>query len=101
MSLEIEKCGFVFTHGHLGISKKNSDHIVNQYGINGLFNLVVMAHLHTRKILSDNLNNRTIHAPSIFTGNNYSKGLGYSSLAGYLFITVKDKHPVVIDVPLP
>ncbi len=100
-SEKIDSCGFIFTHGHLGISKKNPDHIVNQYGFEGLFNLVVMAHLHTRKILVDNLRNRTIHAPSLFTGNNYSKGLGFSSLAGYLFITVQDKHPVTIDVPLP
>lgn len=100
-SLKVENCGFVFTHGHLGISKKNPDHIVNLYGFNGLFNLVLMAHLHTRKTLADGLYNRTIHAPSIFTGNNFSKGLGYSSLSGYLYITVKAKHPVVIDVPLP
>jgi metallophosphoesterase superfamily enzyme len=97
----IDGCGFVATHGHLSISKKNPDHIVNQYGFAGLYNLVLMAHLHTRKVLSDNLNNRTIHAPSIFTGNQYSKGLGYSTLAGYLYITVKNKYPVVLDYPLP
>ena len=100
-SLKVDNCGFVFTHGHLGISKRNPDHIVNQYGLHGLFNLVVMAHLHTRKVLADGLFNRTVHAPSIFTGNQYSKGLGYSSLAGFLYITVKGKHPIVADVPLP
>ena len=99
-SLKVDNCGFVFTHGHLGISKKNPDHIVNLYGFNGLYNLVVMAHLHTRKTVSDGLYNRSIHAPSIFTGNNYSKGLGYTSLPGYLYLTVKDKLPVVVDVPI-
>lgn len=99
-ALKVDNCGFVFTHGHLGISKKNPDHIVNQYGFQGLYNLVVMAHLHTRKVLSDNLHNRTVHAPSIFTGNNYSKGLGFSTLAGYLYITVANKLPVVVDYPI-
>ena len=98
--MKVERCGFVFTHGHLAISKKNADHIVNQYGFANSFNLVIMAHLHTRKVLSDNWNNRTIHAPSIFTGNDYSKGLGFSSLSGYMYITVKGGLPVVVDVPI-
>ena len=100
VSFDIEGCGFICTHGHLGISKKNPDHIVNQYGTPNMYNLVIMAHLHTRKILQDTLKNRTMHAPSIFTGNDYSKGLGFSSLSGYLYITVKNKLPVVIDCPI-
>lgn len=99
-SMTMDGCGFVFTHGHLGISKRNPDHIVNMYGFAGVFNLVVMAHLHSRKILVDHYHNRTIHAPSIFTGNDFSKGLGYSSLAGFLYISVKNNLPVVVDHPL-
>lgn len=99
-SREIDKCGFVFTHGHLGLSKKNPEALTNLYGFAGKFNLVVMAHLHTRKILSDGINTRVIHAPSIFTGNDYSKNLGYSSLSGYLYITVTNGLPVVTDIPL-
>ena len=99
-SSEIDGCGFVFTHGHLGISKKNPDHIVNQYGFKDVFNLVIMAHLHTRKVLADHFHNRTIHAPSIFTGNDYSKNLGYSSRAGFLYITVENCLPVVVDYSL-
>jgi predicted MPP superfamily phosphohydrolase len=97
---EIDGCGIVATHGHLLLSKKNPEMIVNNYGIVGKFNLVIMAHLHTRKILADGLTHRVIHAPSMFTGNDYSKGLGYSSLSGYLFITVKNKLPIVTDVPI-
>jgi hypothetical protein len=36
----------------------------------------------------------------MFTGNDYSKGLGFTSLSGYLFITVSNKLPIVIDVPI-
>ena len=97
---EVDNCGFVFTHGHLALSKKNPELLVNQYGVIGKFNLVIMAHLHTRKILADGLTHRVIHAPSMFTGNDYSKGLGFSSLSGYLFITVKNKLPIVTDVPI-
>lgn len=99
-SMELDGCGIVATHGHLGLSKKNPELLVNQYGFVGKFNLVLMAHLHTRKILADSMSYRVIHAPSIFTGNFYSKGLGFSSLSGYLFITVKNKLPIVTDVPI-
>jgi len=99
-SREIEGCGFVFTHGHLALSKKNPELLVNQYGYVGMFNLVIMAHLHTRKVLADSMAYRVLHAPSMFTGNNYSKGLGFTSLSGYLFITVKNKLPIVTDVPI-
>jgi predicted phosphodiesterase len=99
-SRAIDKCGFIFTHGHLLLSRKNPESITNLYGFPEHFNLVVMAHLHTRKILSDGIRTRVIHAPSIFTGNTYSKGLGFSSLSGYLYITVTNGLPVVTDFPL-
>ena len=99
-TLEVDSCGIVCTHGHLLLSKKNPEMIVNNYGIIGKFNLVIMAHLHTRKTIADGLTHRVIHAPSMFTGNDYSKGLGFSSLSGYLFITVSNGLPVVTDVPI-
>jgi metallophosphoesterase superfamily enzyme len=99
-SREIDGMGFVFTHGHLALSKKNPELLVNQYGFVGKFNIVLMAHLHTRKVLADSMMYRVIHAPSMFTGNDYSKGLGFTSLSGYLFITVSNKLPIVIDVPI-
>jgi len=98
---KMDNCGFVPSHGHLLLSKKNPELIINQYGFAGLFNLCIFAHLHTRKTLADGLNHRIIHAPSIFTGNSYSKGLGYSSLSGYLYITVNQGLPVITDVPIP
>lgn len=99
-SILVDNCGIVATHGHLGLSKKNPELLVNQYGFVGKFNLVLMGHLHTRKILADSMMYRVIHAPSMFTGNDYSKGLGFTSLSGYLFITVKNGLPIVTDVPI-
>jgi len=99
-SFKVDKCGFIITHGHLGLSKKNPESIINHYGFSNCFNLVVMAHLHTRKILSDGLTFRVMHGPSIFTGNDFSKNLGYSSLSGYLYITVAGGRPVITDYPL-
>jgi len=90
----------IFTHGHHGISKKSPESIINHYGVPGLFNLVTMAHLHTRKILSDNIHNRVQHGPSLFTGNDYSKNLGYSTCAGFQIITSRSGLPDIRDVSI-
>lgn len=96
----IDDCGFIITHGHLGLSRKNPELLVNQYGFTGKFNLVLMAHLHTRKILADSMMYRVMHCPSMFTGNDYSKGLGFTTLSGFTFITIKNGYPVVTDIPI-
>lgn len=100
VSRKINGAGFVFTHGHLGLGKKTADLVVNQYGYRNCYNTIVMGHLHSRKVMSDTYDSRVIHAPSLFTGNNYSKGLGFSSRSGYLFIYVENKLPVVVDYAL-
>lgn len=100
VSRQAGKCGFIFTHGHLGLGRKAAEQIADQYGFRALYNIVVMGHFHCRKVAADNLNTRVIYAPSIFTGNQYSKNLGFSSRAGYLYIYAENKLPVVIDYPL-
>lgn len=91
---------FIITHGHHGLSKKPSAEIVNQYGDPQLFNVILEAHLHTRKIKNDGLNYRHIVCPSIFTGNSYSKQLGYTSLSGFLGIETKNGYPIITDYPI-
>lgn len=99
-SILVDNCGVIITHGHLGISKKNPELIINQYGFVGKFNIVTMGHLHTRKILADSMTYRVIHCPSMFTGNDYSKGLGFTSLSGFIFMKFKNGFPVVEDIPI-
>ena len=98
----INGVGYIFTHGHLGISKRNPAEIVNAYGFVGVYNIVVEGHLHTRKIKADNANYRVVVMSSIFTGNNYSEQLGFSTLPGYgyLYSEVGVPYPIVEDIPL-
>lgn len=91
---------FIITHGHLNISKRPSAEIVNLYGVPGMFCLILEAHLHTRKIKNDGGNYRHLVCPSIFTGNTYSKTLGFTCLSGFVLVYVIDGKPVVIDYPL-
>jgi len=86
VSIEIDGIQYIITHGHLGESKKGADKMINVYGNNKLFNLILTGHLHSRIISDDSNRFRHIWCPSLFTGNLYSKQLGFSSTAGYLRI---------------
>jgi predicted phosphodiesterase len=101
VSREIDGIQYILTHGHLGEAKKSGEKIVNEYGNNKKFNLVLTGHLHSRIIKTDSRMLRHIWCPSLFTGNDYSKQLGFSSTAGYLLIENNGKgFPNVLDVTL-
>lgn len=101
-AIKLGDVGFLFTHGHLGLSKKDPSNIVLDYGFGEhIYHMIVEGHLHTRKVKHDSLNRRVLVAPSIFTGNNYSKQGGWSTLPGYLFIYPKGNYPIVYDIPIP
>ena len=92
---------YIITHGHLPEVKKGASKIVNEYGNNRLFNLILTGHLHSRIISDDSRKHRHIWVPSLFTGNRYSKQLGFSSTAGYLRITNNGKDkPNINDITL-
>lgn len=99
---KINNVGYVWTHGHLSISKRQPAEIINTYGFKDVFNILIEGHLHTRKIKSDTSRYRVIVTSSIFTGNNYSEKLGYSTLPGFTFMYSKKgvDFPIVIDIPL-
>jgi len=91
---------YIVTHGHLALSKKPSAEIINQYGVHGMFCIILEGHWHTRKIKNDGLNYRHLTCPSIFTGNDYSKNLGFNTKSGFLFIYASEGYPIVIDYPI-
>jgi len=101
VSIEIEGIMYIITHGHLPEMKKGADKIINTYGNNKIFNLILTGHLHSRIIEADSKNFRHIWCPSLFTGNRYSKQMGFSSTAGYLRITNNGENlPNVNDISL-
>ena len=96
----IDNVCYIWTHGHLSISKRTPAEIINLYGIQGMFCIVIQGHFHTRKVTFDSAMSRVLYASSLFTGNNYSKKLGFSTLAGFLTCYSNGKYPIVIDIPL-
>jgi predicted phosphodiesterase len=101
---------YVITHGHHGFSKKNLEKIILDYGKQGMFNVVVMGHYHSRTkkeilvkvetIIKDSSKYRGYICPSLFTGNFFSEALGFSSVAGFLQFWNKNGNPVCLDIPL-
>lgn len=102
-------------HGHLPLTKKlKTEEICWKYGEKGYFNFIIEAHLHSRiqklsvaqrggfqLLKEDSIDSRRQVCPSIFRGNPYSEGLGFSTLPGYLLVTEgKNKRPRVVDNPL-
>lgn len=99
----ISGVGYIWTHGHHALSKRNPAELVTQYGFGkGIYSIIIEGHLHTRKIKADTSEYRSIVTSSIFTGNDYSDNSGWSTLPGftYMYSSHGKPYPIVIDIPL-
>ena len=103
LARKINSVGYIWTHGHHALSKRNPAELVTQYGFGkGTYSIIIEGHLHTRKIKADTSEYRSIVTSSIFTGNDYSDNSGWSTLPGFTYMYSKAlvPYPVVIDIPL-
>lgn len=92
-------------HGDKGISKKTTEKIILDYGIQGEYNLINEGHLHSvieklsirqresfEIVKDDSLMHRRFYLPSFFTGNYYSATLGFTTNPGYFSIWNNGKN---------
>ena len=103
LAKEVDGVYYVMTHGHLPISKRDPAKILFDYGKQGMFNVLLSGHTHSRNtkkttkstqmkwneatvVAMDEVDYRVLVAPPMFTGNFFSESLGYSSSAGFLMI---------------
>lgn len=99
----IDGVQYVAMHGHQGMSRRELYQILFQHGNQGLYNVILEGHLHSRivkkaqrakqvRVLDqivvemDNSNYRKITVPPMFTGNFYSTSNGWASSAGYCIV---------------
>ena len=75
------------THGHEKISNISASELVLKYGSQNHYNILLSGHLHSRFIKEDTEKFRKIICPSIFPGNNWSQGQGFSTQSGFLIIS--------------
>jgi predicted phosphodiesterase len=98
---EIDGINHIMTHGHHGISKRDTSKVVADYGDSSKFNLWTEGHIHTRQynktykhklgkyeniefVTLDEMNYRKLRLPPLFTGNFFSESLGYAGWAGFI-----------------
>tara|TARA_R110000772_G_C13310332_1_gene440561 strand:- start:3021 stop:4334 length:1314 start_codon:yes stop_codon:yes gene_type:complete len=96
----LDGIGYLGMHGHLGLSKKDTGKIVQDYGFSEAeYHVVMQGHTHAREtkktlkkkiavyediivVQHDSLDYRKITVAPLFTGNLYSENMGFSSTAG-------------------
>lgn len=103
LNVIVDDISYVLTHGHLPFSNKEVAKILFDYGKQGMFNVLLKGHTHSREtkktyrkknmqwndemvVHMDEVDYRAITAPPMFTGNFFSEALGYSSSAGFIEI---------------
>lgn len=92
-------------HGDKGISKRSTDKIILDYGVQGEYNLINEAHLHSvieklslkqrekfEIVKDDSILHRRFYLPSFFTGNYYSATLGFTTNPGYFIVWSNSKN---------
>ena len=111
VSENIDGIRYIFTHNHLGLSKNDMVQTFWEYGEQGVYNVLLGGHYHSRRgktqykkiddIHWDQANYRSISVAPIFTGNWYSESNGWSSTSGITILENNgDGRPNVFDFTL-
>lgn len=115
ISHEIDGMNYIITHGNSLLSKQDLTTAVLNWGKQGIYNLMLEGHLHTRivkrvikqskhlvynvdTVCFDEQKYRKIVLPALFTGNYWSESMGFGGVSG--FITTENNgngYPIVTD----
>jgi hypothetical protein len=94
----IDNVNYILEHGEQKFSSDNKvGELLFEHGRQDMFNLVLRAHTHSRKVIKDSRNSRVVTVASYITGNLYSDNLGFNGNAGFLLTYREDNYPVVTD----
>lgn len=107
LSEDIDGINYIFHHGDKGFARGDLADIVLAFGNNTKFNVVLSGHLHTRNrkerqtyINEDTRKYRAYTCPSIFTGNEYSENLNFTTISGFFSFSNCNGIPKMIDTPI-
>jgi UDP-2,3-diacylglucosamine pyrophosphatase LpxH len=107
LSVVIDNINYILHHGDKIFAKGDVADIILAHKKGDCFSVVLSGHLHTRgkkerstQIVADDKKYRAYINPSIFTGNQYSEDLGFTSVAGYYSFENRNNLPRLFDNPL-
>lgn len=101
LSKEIDGVNYVLLHGDKGVSKSKAKEILYNYGKQGVYNVILEAHLHSLIVKEDSHNSVRMHIRSLFTGNAYSEELDFTSTAGFtVFVNNGSGVPDMLNLNL-
>lgn len=98
----IDGIKYIFSHGHLGLSKRDEYATILEYGDQNIYNVIAQGHLHKRevkkgrKVIRNTVSNvvslegsnfRKIIVPPLVTGGAFSSSLGLFGTAGATVIS--------------
>lgn len=83
LSRQIDGIQYVIAHNDKKVLREGKQ-IVIDYGDSKLFNVIIGAHVHNRKVLEDERSYRWVIAPALFTGNRHSEENAWFARPGIL-----------------
>ncbi|MCK5788221.1 MAG: hypothetical protein KAH32_04455, partial [Chlamydiia bacterium] len=91
---------FIVFHGDRGFHKRDISEIILYHGDPTKYNVLISGHYHSLKVQDKSDTSRYIKMtlPSIYTGDEYSASLGFSSLPGFVIIEQGRVNSKVADL---
>lgn len=82
LARQIDGIQYVLAHGDKKTIRDGKQTVID-HGDSKLFNLIITAHYHNRKIMEDNRTYRWISVPAVFSGNRYSEENAWRARPGF------------------
>ena len=82
LNRQIDGVQYIFAHGDKKVIREGKQAVID-YGDSNLFNLIITAHKHCRRVIEDERSYRWLQLPAVFTGNRYSEENAWNARAGF------------------
>ena len=97
LSRQIDGIQYIMTHQDKRVIREGKQAVID-HGDSKLFNVIIGAHVHNRKVLEDERTYRWVVAPAVFTGNRHSEENAWYARPGFLtFENDGNGRPLMTD----
>src|SRR5690625_333132 len=89
---------YIDMHGDKPISRRKGSQLAFDYGRQGMYNVIFVAHKHTEEVIEASTKHRVQRVPAIIPGDRYSEGLGEHSASGFLMCEANDVGTIDVRI---